>query len=76
VLNLRLTQLIWFTLFLCHDSTGIQDLSCTSAAQDKSCTPEALAQDKSCTPEPSMQEQVCNQFAFEVLIDPQTLIFS
>jgi hypothetical protein len=31
--------------------TGIQDLSCTSAAQDKSCTPPALAQDKSCAPE-------------------------
>jgi hypothetical protein len=40
-------------LFLCHASKGIQDLSSKSAAQDKSCTPEALkiAQDKSCTPE-------------------------
>jgi hypothetical protein len=50
-------------------SKGIQDLSCTSAAQDKSCTPHALkaqdksctphalkAQDKSCTPEPKMNE--------------------
>jgi hypothetical protein len=28
---------LFFTLFL---GSGIQDLSCTSAAQDKSCTPE------------------------------------
>jgi len=41
--------LLIFSPYFCV-TTGIQDLSCVTLLQDKSCTPSALAQDKSCTP--------------------------
>ena len=61
MLNLRLTQPIWFTLFLCHESKGIQDLSSKSAAQDKSCTPEPKMRLKRRLNE-KVREQLANLF--------------